>query len=195
MTRWQKFYWGWTIFALCFKVASLLSSMGGDRNDLALYEETQTPVKEPIAIELCSVEKQAIADGDTMRVTCDDRELTIHLCGIDAPEIGQPLGIEARDYLRSLLPEEETIIVLAFDRDAQGDFIVQAIASDAKFVHEEMVRSGMAWHDEEVSEVCSIGSLLESAARSAKEKKLGVYANPNTMTLWEWRESDESKTQ
>ncbi len=50
----------------------------------------------------CEVVESLIYDGDTFRVRCDGRELKIRLCGIDAPEVKQSLGIEARNYLRSL---------------------------------------------------------------------------------------------
>lgn len=43
-----------------------------------------------------------IYDGDTFRVISpQNEEIKIRLCGIDAPEKDQPLGIESRDYLRS----------------------------------------------------------------------------------------------
>ncbi|MBP0016516.1 MAG: thermonuclease family protein [Cyanobacteria bacterium SBLK] len=195
MTKWQKFCLGWAVFSFCVKLVSLLVSTGRDRSDLTSYKETEPPRKEPIAFEICSVKKQAIVDGDTMRVTCGDRELTLHICGVDAPEIEQPLGIEARDYLRSLLSEEETILVSAFDRNAEGDLIAHVTAGDAEFIHEKMVRSGMAWYDEKFSEICPASGLLAIAAKSAKAGKLGVHGDPNAVTPWEWRETRESDVQ
>lgn len=47
--------------------------------------------------------KDAIHDGDTMRLTNGSQELKVRFCGIDAPEIQQTLGIASRDYLRSIL--------------------------------------------------------------------------------------------
>ena len=51
------------------------------------------------------VKPGSIYDGDTLRLLGDNRELKIRLCGIDAPEKQMPLGIEARDYLRSRMNE------------------------------------------------------------------------------------------
>lgn len=51
--------------------------------------------------EQWQVKPGSIHDGDTLRVVRGNEELKIRLCGIDAPEIKQPLGIESRDYLRS----------------------------------------------------------------------------------------------
>ena len=40
----------------------------------------------------------SIYDGDTLRVTDGSKEIKIRLCGIDALEKDQPMGIEARDH-------------------------------------------------------------------------------------------------
>ncbi|MEM8723285.1 MAG: hypothetical protein AAGE84_29030 [Cyanobacteria bacterium P01_G01_bin.39] len=47
------------------------------------------------------VKPGSIYDGDTLRVVRGNEELKIRFCGIDAPELKQPLGVESRDYLRS----------------------------------------------------------------------------------------------
>jgi endonuclease YncB( thermonuclease family) len=53
------------------------------------------------ASPLGQVKPGSVHDGDTLRVVRGNEELKIRLCGIDAPEIKQTLGIESRDYLRS----------------------------------------------------------------------------------------------
>jgi len=45
----------------------------------------------------------SIHDGDTIKVEKDGITEKVRFCGIDAPEISQPLGKESRDYLRSLV--------------------------------------------------------------------------------------------
>jgi endonuclease YncB( thermonuclease family) len=50
-----------------------------------------------------TVKAGSIYDGDTLRLSGNDRELKVRLCGIDAPEKEMPLGVESRDYLRSLI--------------------------------------------------------------------------------------------
>lgn len=48
--------------------------------------------------EQWKVKPRSIYDGYTLRVVRGDEELKIKFCGIDAPEIKQPLGIKSRDY-------------------------------------------------------------------------------------------------
>jgi endonuclease YncB( thermonuclease family) len=50
--------------------------------------------------EVWKIKEGSIYDGDTLRVVKGSEELKIRLCGIDAPEKKQELGIAARDYLR-----------------------------------------------------------------------------------------------
>ena len=43
----------------------------------------------------------SIYDGDTLRAVRGSEEVKIRFCGIDAPEKKMPMGIEARDHLRT----------------------------------------------------------------------------------------------
>src|SRR4051794_4886553 len=54
-----------------------------------------------------------VADGETMTVRqTTGQELKIRLCGISAPEISQPLGIESREKLRSLVATAENQVLI-----------------------------------------------------------------------------------
>ena len=44
-----------------------------------------------------------VVDGDPFVVEVDGRQVTVELAGVDAPELGQPLGKEVRASLRKLL--------------------------------------------------------------------------------------------
>jgi hypothetical protein len=42
---------------------------------------------------------------DTLRATDGDQEFKIQLCGIDALEKDQPMGVESRDHLQELIDQ------------------------------------------------------------------------------------------
>jgi endonuclease YncB( thermonuclease family) len=65
----------------------------------------QTPVSSdfPPSSKVWRIKEGSIYDGDTLRVVKGSEELKIKLCGINAPDLKQPMGIAARDYLRSLV--------------------------------------------------------------------------------------------
>jgi endonuclease YncB( thermonuclease family) len=64
-------------------------------------------------------------DGDTLRVQRQGREERLRLCGIDAPELDQPLGPEARDHLRGLLAGHDEVLVMAVERDRYGRLVAE----------------------------------------------------------------------
>jgi len=45
----------------------------------------------------------SVHDGDTITVNSGWGKEKIRLCGVDAPELSQPLGTQSRDKLRSLI--------------------------------------------------------------------------------------------
>ena len=72
---------------------------GNQRSRLATVEP---PVEtQEITPEVWYLKENSIYDGDTLRVRRGESELKIRFCGTDSPEIKQPMGIEARDHLRS----------------------------------------------------------------------------------------------
>jgi endonuclease YncB( thermonuclease family) len=95
----------------------------------------------------CEVIGGSVYDGDTFKVKCNGRDQKIRLCGIDAPEIKQPLGIESRNYLRSLIAKASNqVIVIEMDRDKYGRSVAEVLLdspSGEQSVQEEMLRGGM----------------------------------------------------
>lgn len=67
-----------------------------------------------------------VHDGDTVQVLADLgfavwRYVNVRLAGINAIELGQPGGREARDHLRALLPVQTPVTLVALGWDKYGD--------------------------------------------------------------------------
>ncbi len=56
-----------------------------------------------VSFERWNLKPGSVYDGDKLRVVRGNEELKIRFCGINAPEKQMPMGIESRDYLRSLI--------------------------------------------------------------------------------------------
>ena len=102
--------------------------------------------------EKWQVKKGSIYDGDTLRVVRGNavrpwrgflaqgtrtktESKKIRFCGIDAPEIKQKLGVEARDYLRSLIAKGDgTIYVLEVEQDRYGRTVAVSYSCPSKIV-------------------------------------------------------------
>ena len=143
------------------------------------------------------VKPGSIYDGDTLRVIRGDEELKIRFCGIDAPELKQPLGVESRDYLRSLIAKSDgTVHVLPIEEDRYGRTVAELwipIEPDYEaeiHLNTAMVEAGMAWHYQRYSGNCESAKNLVWAEEIAKDEKLGVW-NGNHQKPWEWRKRNK----
>jgi micrococcal nuclease len=108
-----------------------------------------------------------IIDGDTFK-TNDGR--TIRLIGINAPEIGEPCSIEAKDKLKDLIYRKE--IRLESDEGNKDKYgrLLRYVYADDLFVNSEMIRLGLA-KTEEIEPNDKYSELfleLESTARKAR---------------------------
>jgi micrococcal nuclease len=107
-----------------------------------------------------------IVDGDTFK-TNDGR--TVRLIGINAPEIGEPCSIEAKDKLKELIYRKEIRLESdAGNKDKYGRLLRYVYADDL-FVNSEMIRLGLAKTEEvEPNDKYSKSFLeLENTARKA----------------------------
>ena len=166
-----------------------------DKNS-TLSSSIDSPTTKPKNSEVWSVKPGSIYDGDTLRVIKGNRELRIRFCGIDAPEKKQPLGIESRDYLRSLIDKSNgTVQIMEVEIDRYGrtvaELFVPLKSNPEQEIHlnSAMVEAGMAWHYEKYSDNCIDRDGLAIAQQLAKEEKLGVW-NGSNIPPWEWRKTN-----
>jgi len=143
----------------------------------------------------CEVVKDSIYDGDTFRVKCDGRENKIRLCGIDAPEVKQPPGIESRNYLRSLLGQAKgQVIVIEMDRDRYGRSVAEVLLdspSGEQSVQEEMLKVGMAYHYKQYSGNCHNRDVFDSAEEIGRSQQRGVWKlQGGGQRPWDYRKSN-----
>ena len=87
-----------------------------------------------------------VVDGDTVRFVGageTGRPITVRLDGIDAPEICQPWGPQARDALQDLV-RDKTVRLVVKGHDDHGRTLGQLWVGDVD-VGERLVRDGQAW--------------------------------------------------
>ncbi|MGF1488352.1 MAG: thermonuclease family protein, partial [Prochloraceae cyanobacterium] len=152
---------------------------------------------DPAISEVWQVKPGSVYDGDTFRVIKGNKELKIRMCGIDAPEKKQPLGIESRDYLRSLLAKNgDRVSIVITDRDRYGRTVAEIFVSDGDreiFVNGEMVRVGLAYEYKRYSGKCPNKEALDTAGKIAEANKAGVWSDPNAIAPWEYRNNSRKR--
>ncbi|WP_036487287.1 thermonuclease family protein [Myxosarcina sp. GI1] len=154
-----------------------------------------TAVEDGQKFEEWQLKPGSIYDGDTLRVIRGQEELKIRFCGIDAPEKKQPLGIESRDYLRSLVEQANgKLLLVPIEKDRYDRTVAEVYAHDRRSsainLNLQMVRDGYAWHYEKYSGNCPTGNDYAIAERLAKEEKLGVW-NGSHQAPWDYRKANK----
>jgi endonuclease YncB( thermonuclease family) len=86
-----------------------------------------------------------VKDGDSLMVERTDVKRTseVRLAGIDAPELSQPWGIQARSGLRRIV-DGKTVTIEVTDRDRYGR-LVGKVWQGRAYINAAMTLSGNAW--------------------------------------------------
>ena len=144
-----------------------------------------------------TVKEGSIYDGDTLRLIGNNEELKVRLCGIDAPEKEMPLGIEARDYLRSLIAKGDgTVYLVRAGEDRYGRTVAELFMplkdkpDQEIHLNTEMIMAGMAWHYKQYSGNCPNQYGFEIAESIARDEKVGVYSGSH-IEPWLWRSANK----
>jgi endonuclease YncB( thermonuclease family) len=123
-----------------------------------------------------------VHDGDSLTlVGADGLEISVRLRGIDAPELGQPYGYEAKQALQSLL-KSGTVGLSEPEKGKYGRYVADVYLGDT-WVNQAMVAEGHAWCDQ----VNSFNRTLYSAEQQAKSEGRGLWASPTPDPPWIWR--------
>jgi len=85
----------------------------------------------------------AVHDGDTLTLKRVKDERKVRLAGIDAPELGQPYGVESRNALREAVLNRE-LKVETFKTDKYGRYLGK-VSLDGQDINLKQVHTGMAW--------------------------------------------------
>lgn len=140
----------------------------------------------------------SIYDGDTLMVQRDGTEMKIRLCGVDAPEQEQPLGIAARDHLRSLVDQGDgSIEVVPVEKDRYGRMVAELFVQpraglgyqpgEEIALNAQMVKDGYAYHYAQYSDQCPNGAILAGLEAEAQQQQQGVWRDPNAVKPWDYR--------
>lgn len=147
----------------------------GTKHDLGQFEE---------------YELDEVIDGDTIRIQYNGRSEKVRFLLIDTPETNhetlgeQPYGPEAKEFVKELLADEETVF-LQFDvskRDKYDRLLAYIYTKDGISVQEQLLKTGLA----RVAYIYEPNTLhvdwFKSIQETAKEKKIGVWSVENYVT-------------
>ena len=126
-----------------------------------------------------------VIDGDTIYIKSDSGRKKIRLRHIDAPELKQTFGEEAKIFLDNQL-DGRKITVNSDYKDRYGRDIGDVFVykdSEAIYINAKLVKSGHAW----VYKTYRKNTYLMNLENFAKNNKLGRWKNKSPMKPWEFR--------
>jgi micrococcal nuclease len=133
-----------------------------------------------------------VSDGDTVNLLVENKQERIRLASIDAPETahgssqpGQPFGEASRKNLADYVAGK-TLTVVCFEKDHYDRHICD-IPVNGTTANRLQVEQGYAWANQQAKGKYLRDKSLPELEKAARQKKLGLWAEPNAVAPWEWR--------
>lgn len=130
----------------------------------------------------------SVVDGDTLNVLHDDTHEKVILYGIDCPELGQEFGTQAREFTDQCC-YNKVVTVQSFGKDKFGRTRGEIILSDGADLNQELVKRGLAWWSDKFA---PDNTGLRDLQANAKAQHTGLWASPNPIPPWIYRNGDKS---
>jgi endonuclease YncB( thermonuclease family) len=125
----------------------------------------------------------AVKDGDTIEVLRSGQAVTVRLHGIDAPEMGQPFGRNAKQAASSYV-FGKAVRVEVTDVDRYGR-AVGRVRVQGGSLNAMLVRDGLAWW---YRRYAPSDTELERLERQARNANRGLWSAPGPVPPWDWRD-------
>lgn len=133
-----------------------------------------------------------VSDGDTVNLLVENKQERIRLASIDAPETahgssqpGQPFGEASRKNLAEYVAGK-TLTVVCFEKDHYDRHICD-IPVNGTTANRLQVEQGYAWANQQAKGKYLRDKSLPELEKSARQKKLGLWAEPGAVAPWDWR--------
>ena len=131
-----------------------------------------------------------IADGDTLTLLTDGRQIKVRLAEIDTPEKGQPFGNKAKQALAGMVFGKQ-VNVIVVDIDRYGRTVGQIVRVDGLDVNAALVEEGFAW----VYRKYAKRPMLLKLEEQAREEGRGLWADAHPIAPWDWRRGERAGKQ
>lgn len=124
----------------------------------------------------------AVVDGDTIKVLITEREVTIRVANIDAPEKCQPFGLQASAAMTELVLNSNVRVDFK-GKDVYGRTIADVVMSNNQDLGVSLIDRGVAW----VYRKYSDNEILIQSEQNARRFHVGLWGTTNPEPPWHWR--------
>jgi len=127
-----------------------------------------------------------VGDGDSLTVRTSGRDrIRLRLYGVDAPELDQPHGAEARKFLASLA-DKKNVLVEKVEWDSYGRLVALVTAGDLN-LSLELTAAGWAWVYERHCRRADLCPALRQAQNEARRAGRGLWQDESPVPPEKWR--------
>jgi micrococcal nuclease len=123
-----------------------------------------------------------VDDGDTLTVRRNKARFTMNVAAVDAPELDQPYGQEAKRMAAALV-KNQVVTIRVYGTERKGRLTGEVWFRDKRNLARELVKAGLAW----VKPGAVVAAELTLLEANAKEVRRGIWANEEPVAPWEWR--------
>ena len=133
-----------------------------------------------------------VIDGDTVIVLCEGKKRPVHLVTVDAPQLKQPYGKEAREFTRKLLLNN-VVSITYMDRSRAYDIV----SADGQSLKWGLIRAGLAWYPENHREnaLRDVKDKVGKYERKARRARKGLWAQDKPVPPWKLHRNSEAMPQ
>jgi endonuclease YncB( thermonuclease family) len=145
---------------------------------MSLWFAAASPAMAPLSGQVV-----AVHDGDTLSVQSGLSLHKVRLSDVDAPEMGQVFGKQARQFTERMALGHQVRVNVSMV-DVHDRRIGEVIIDDGWVLNEELVHAGLAWH----YRVHPIkNERLQKLEQYAFSNKLGLWVEREPLPPWEFR--------
>ncbi|MGB7422598.1 MAG: thermonuclease family protein [Comamonas sp.] len=135
-----------------------------------------------VAVALCLI--VSVGDGDSLSARCGTEPVQrVRIAAIDAPELRQAHGVQARKHLAQLCLRQQARVT-AQGHDKYGRLLAR-VSCRGRDAASEQVVAGLAWvHPTQAR----MHPALARAAVRARQAKVGLWAQKRPLAPWTYRQ-------
>jgi len=179
--------------ALCLALGMALTACGGSASTEGAA--TNPACGAPTGSTVLTGTVTAVHDGDTLTLSTNTTTEHIRLQGIDAPELAQPFGDNARQALLQQTLHQSVRVVYT-QRDRYDRILGQVFTTPCVDVNQQLLSGGMAWFY--TAYACELDSARRSRYASAEAQAhaqhLGLWHQSQPIAPWVFRNGEDPPT-
>ena len=127
-----------------------------------------------------------VSSGDTFYLKTSKKTYKVRLMNTDAPDTGQEYSKEAKAALSKLVLDKEVNVQVYKTSKSK---VYALVLASGKNVNEYMISWGHTWYRESIEGYSEWKGMMEIA----KKKRLGLWADKNAISPWDFRDGKTAK--